>query len=167
MTTGQKLRIPNKEALAYIDGYMDYEPETGKLWKFYPTLQEFKLISGVNSNGYVRVYIKYKEYLGHHVAWYLYYGKWPIMELDHKNRVKNDNFIDNLREATDIQQTANLSSQSKYGRCIWYHKRISKYEVCIRTNGKRNYLGIFESVQEAVNARDKAESIGLQYELSL
>lgn len=158
---------PPQYVLDYLNEYFEYEPDTGKIWRFFPTPQSYRLVEDTNSEFYGRVYLKNKEYRAHHICWFLYYGRWPIKEIDHKNRIRDDNRIDNLREVTDAEQTANLTTQSKYGRCIWYKKRLNKYEVCIRKNYDRIYVGVYNTPREAEIARDKAEGIGIQLELPL
>lgn len=66
-----------------------------------------------NSNGSVDTYgylifkIKGKQYKAHRIAWLLNYGSFPETELDHINRNKLDNRIENLRECTRKEQCLN------------------------------------------------------------
>ncbi len=53
-----------------------------------------------------------KNFKVHILAWYLFYGVWPENEIDHKNNVRNCNFIDNL-EIVDRQK--NLAKRRKSG----------------------------------------------------
>ena len=110
------LMQPEEKILQYIRDYFEYDQETGKIHRYYPTPDYWREINGIGSEGYIRIYIKKKEYRGRHICWFLHYGVWPKQELDHRNRIRHDNKIDNLKEATDAEQTANLSTQSKHGR---------------------------------------------------
>ena len=39
-----------------------------------------------------------KHYALHRLAWFHYYGSWPVHEIDHINGVRSDNRIVNLRD---------------------------------------------------------------------
>ena len=51
-------------------------------------------------NCYRYVTINRKRYCEHRLAWLYVYGKWPEDMVDHINGIKDDNRIENLREAT-------------------------------------------------------------------
>lgn len=163
--TGHKLRIPTDRVLAEIDTWFKYEPETGYLVR--NVWGRDTIITGTNMEGYIRVYICGKDYVGHHVCWYMHYGMWPEHQIDHINRNRTDNRISNLRYATPKMQTSNLSTQSKYGRCIYYKKRNKKYEVLVRHGNVKKYLGIYRNLDEAVSIRDAYENYSMSNQLEL
>lgn len=73
--------------------------------------------------------------------------------IDHKNGVRHDNSIDNLRL---VSHRKNLQNQSKHrnGRVVGaiYHKQIKKWIAYINlSNGVRVGLGVFETEKEAHN----------------
>jgi hypothetical protein len=78
--------------------------------------------------------------------------------VDHINNNKLDNNVNNLRWAT-IQEN-NMNSKlrsdnaSKY-KGVSFDKQRNKYMACISINGKNKYLGRFDNIEEAVNARVK------------
>ena len=51
--------------------------------------------------------IKGRQYKAHRIAWLLNYGRFPKTELDHINRIRTDNRIENLRESNRRQQIEN------------------------------------------------------------
>lgn len=53
-----------------------------------------------NDDGYVYLTIKGTKYQAHRVAWYYATGSWPTFEIDHVDRVRDNNRIDNLRDVT-------------------------------------------------------------------
>jgi len=67
-----------------------------------------KLFAGTvlhpTSDGYVVVSIFKSKLKGHRVAWAMHHGSWPKSEIDHINRVRHDNRIENLR---DVQRVFN------------------------------------------------------------
>lgn len=63
----------------------------------------------IDHYGYLIFKVKGVQMKAHRVAWLLNYGDFPKSELDHINRDKLDNRIENLRESNRIQQTRNVS----------------------------------------------------------
>lgn len=57
--------------------------------------------------GYLIVKVKGKQFKAHRIVWLLHHGVFPNGELDHKNRNRSDNRIENLREATRKMQVEN------------------------------------------------------------
>ena len=58
--------------------------------------------------GYVVIRYAGKGYKAHRLAWLHVYGRWPNGPLDHINRLKNDNRIENLRETDDALNQHNV-----------------------------------------------------------
>jgi hypothetical protein len=80
----------------------------------------------------------------------------PENQLDHINRIRDDNKIKNLREASiqcnnrNCCQRPNTSSGIKG---VSYHKQANKWAAQIKTNRKNNYLGYFKDKLDAAKAR--------------
>lgn len=62
-----------------------------------------------DKDGYLILKIKSRQFKAHRVAWLLNYGTFPSTELDHINRIRTDNRIENLRECTRRQQVFNTN----------------------------------------------------------
>jgi len=73
-------------------------------------------------------------------------------QIDHKNRDSLDNRKQNLRFATPSQNQANSKIRSDntsgYKGVVWY-KNYQKWQVRIRYQGKRIYLGSFNNKEDA------------------
>ena len=111
-------------------------------------------------DGYVTIVCEGRKFLAHRLAWLWFYGVWPRKHLDHVNRVKNDNRIDNLREVTPAQnrQNSTVSGKSLSGhRGVCWHKKTSRWRARAIIDGRRVDLGEFENVSDAVAARVDAE----------
>lgn len=52
-----------------------------------------------DKDGYLIIKVKRKQFKAHRIVWLLNYGEFPNGELDHINRDRTDNRIENLREA--------------------------------------------------------------------
>ena len=103
------------------------------------------------SNGYIMIVIKGKRYLAHRLIFFMHHGFFPKL-VDHINRNKTDNIIENLREA-NISQNAwnrNLSKANTSGvnGVIWRENK-KYYEATCTVNGKYHYLGCFKDIKEA------------------
>jgi hypothetical protein len=80
-----------------------------------------------------------------------------MLEIDHKNRIRNDNMFDNLRLATHMQNCTNrvLSISGVLG-VAWY-KPTKKWRVLIRTGKKKAHIGYYTKLEDAIAARHNAE----------
>jgi hypothetical protein len=100
------------------------------------------------------------NHYAHRVAWAMHYGEWPNGVIDHINGDGNDNRIKNLRLATvsDNAKNAKLSKANSSGMTgVTYIKNRGKWRGQIVHQGRCNFLGHFNDVNEAISARKKAE----------
>ena len=141
-----------KEHLEYRDGH---------LWWIKPR-QRVKVsqqFGSCYSTGYRVGMLKGKRYLEHRLIWLYHYGVWPKEHIDHINGVKDDNRIENLREATVQQNNFNRKSakgsSSKHKGVCW-NKERKKWEVRYRYKGKVYHVGYYETETEAAEAYRKA-----------
>jgi hypothetical protein len=89
--------------------YLNYDPETG-VFKRKINSGKAKIgdvAGGINGSGYICIRINSVKYRAHRLAWLYVHGKFPDNQIDHINRVKNDNRIDNLRDVTQSVNARN------------------------------------------------------------
>ena len=83
----------------------------------------------------------------------------PKIQVDHINGNKLDNRKENLRLATPQQNSSNIgirkNNKSGYKGVCW-SKRDKKWIASIYKNNKKQYLGCFDDIVEAVRAYDRA-----------
>jgi hypothetical protein len=155
----------------YVRSLFEYDPETGVLtWKERP-IEHFKSsrarniwnarfawkIAGTMSDGYVQICIHGALYYGHRLAWFYVHGEWPEHGIDHKDRSRNHNRMDNLRDATQADNVCNASlSKRNTSGCkgVWAHGK--RWVAQIARNKKRFHLGVFDTKEEASNAYQQA-----------
>jgi hypothetical protein len=90
------------------------------------------------------------------------HGVWPEDQIDHINRDRADNRIENLREVTNKQNQQNRSTNSDntsgHTGVSWY-KPYSKWRAQIKHNHKVIHLGYFTNIEDAIAARKAAEKL--------
>jgi hypothetical protein len=111
-----------------------------------------------NKQGYQVVKIFRKTYQQHRVMFALYHDRWPSngLQLDHIDGDKINNHPDNLREVTNMvnQQNTKMHSHNTSGvNGVNWMKLKNKWRAEIRIDGKSHYLGVFDTIEEAAEAR--------------
>lgn len=108
--------------------------------------------------GYRNVRVEGRLCKEHKVIWLIKKGYWPE-ELDHKDGVRDNNKIDNLRDIGAVGNAQNRKvrkdSKTKIPGVSLYKGSRFTSRLCI--NGKRNHLGHYESILEAALARHAGE----------
>jgi HNH endonuclease len=131
-----------------------YDPKTGRFTRLKDTARcrEGSLTGGLSSDGHWRTRINWIRYLEHRLAWLYVHGEWPKTDLDHINRNKLDNRIENLREATKTQNGANMkiSKHNTSGHKGVYRCRSKTSPWCARIS--HDYIGVFKTKEEAAVA---------------
>jgi len=110
---------------------------------------------------YRSVSIRHKLFMSHRVAWLLHCGRWPSMQIDHKDGNGINNRISNLSEVTNRQNAMNQKLNAKNSSGVTgvrWHKLAKKWNARIKCGKSEIYLGLFESFEDAVAARKDAES---------
>ena len=100
----------------------------------------------------MRVKINNDTYLLHRVIFKMINGFLPEF-IDHIDRNKLNNNINNLRECTSSQNRSNTSKSKNCGTRL---TNSGKYRVKICIKGVRKNLGLFETQEEANEVYDKA-----------
>lgn len=136
---------------------LEYLPSTGEwFWRNPPNHNgrlKDTLAGYVRPTGYRLIRIGGTAYFASRLAFLWMLGRWPYDEVDHKDRDPSNDRWDNLRDAT--------SSENKYNRDLGFY---NSYRGVYRSGSGwwaqagKQYLGTFETLMEAVEAREQALS---------
>ena len=130
---------------------------TGLIWEN-PVGKKLKpgdLAGSLKKTGYFYLKIEGLMLLNHRVVWFLETGEQPPEFLDHINGDRQDNRIENLRPATQRDNTYNrkVHSNSSSGiKGVFFNKRVGKWQAQCTADGKQNHLGYYTTPEEAAEA---------------
>jgi hypothetical protein len=119
----------------------------------------------LDQTGYWLIKIGQKRYMAHRLAWFSVHGSWPNLDIDHINGDRNDNRLENLREASRSENCANrrLQSSGKSGfKGIHWNKKLNKWQVGLKQGQLKKHIGVFKDLEDAKSAylRAATETFG-------
>jgi hypothetical protein len=118
-----------------------------------------KIAGSLDNKGYVRINLSGIRYRAHRLAWLYMTGEWPTDQIDHINGVRNDNYWDNLREATNSTNMQNQRRAMRHNKTgflgVTPYRR--HFKAKIKLNGKTRVLGTFDRPELAYAAYLKAK----------
>jgi len=133
--------IFRKTKLKYEDGNLYRQLKTR--WK--------ECTNKLHPTGYnQRIEINYKQFYQHRIIYLIHNPQWNIydrkQEINHKNKIRTDNRIENLEVVTNLQnmQDRDMDKIKGYG----FHKNCKKpYQFRFESNGKK-YTKYFSNIDE-------------------
>ena len=143
---------------------LSYDPETG-VFVWVNALGTAKIgdVAGCShSEGYRVISIDRKLYFAHRLAWLYMAGTFPPDQIDHINRIRNDNRFANLRAVTKSENMHN-SCRGKNNNSGFkgasYDKFRKNWRAHIKINNVTKCLGRFSTPEEAGAAYLAAQRI--------
>jgi len=125
-----------------------YDPATGVL-----TRRDLgRVVGSLRSDGYLSATVKYRSLLVHRIVFACYHGRWPNGRLDHKNEIKSDNKIENLREATNSQNVCNCGKRKTNTsgvKGVHFYKPTGKWMAQLQIDGRKIFVGYFTEISDA------------------
>lgn len=150
----QKMKISHER----LKEMLVYDPETGIFtWRIRVSYSVLAgMVAGfVHPSGYRVIRIQRRTYKASRLAWFYVNGAWPNPSVDHRNRIKLDDRIGNLREATQAQQSSNIGV-SKRNKCgikgVFWLACDRVWIAAIQRNKIKRRLGRFQTKEEAAAA---------------
>ncbi len=101
-------------------------------------------------DSYVRIALDGVSYLAHQLAWFYMTGEWTDI-VDHRDTITNNNKWENLREATQFQNTGNAKL---HARSTTGFKGVRFRDGRYTAQCRRRHLGNFGTSEEAARAYD-------------
>jgi hypothetical protein len=140
-----------------------YNYKTGELSWIHASnknrLKAGRICKCLDVHGYIQINYNGHIYKGHRLVWLYVYGEMPKDQIDHINHNRADNRIENLRCVNNHINHLNrpLQSNNKTGISgVSFSKKTEKYFAYITHNGKKNHLGVYKTLEEAIKIRKQA-----------
>ena len=153
-TTNKKYGLLEQRVLDRLQ----YDPETGLI----TNKRNGKEAGSLNGDGYRRIGFSYQDEFyqisAHRIAWFLHYGEWPAMHINHINEIKDDNRITNIEDVSHADNIRHSRCSSKYYGVYW-NKKDSKWVSRINVDKTQRYLGAFDCEDTAALAYNDAVKI--------
>jgi hypothetical protein len=141
------MKLEDKLKILVEKGYT-YDCESGHIYNRYN-----KQVTCKSSNGYIHFGTDFKVG-GHQFAWYVHYNQVPNV-IDHIDRCKTNNKIDNLRNGNQSQNLWNMDVKQGYS----LDKNTNTYYAQICVNNKRICLGHHKTPEDARQAYIEAKKL--------
>jgi len=134
-----------KELFEYRDGVL--------YWKIRPAnrVQIGDKVGSINSAGYLITRINNKHYQNHRIIFLYHHGYLPQF-IDHKDCNPLNNRLENLREATYLQNNCNASARADNTsgvKGVCWDKCRRKWQVRVSVNGKEKHFGRYHDIKVA------------------
>ena len=150
---------------------LDYDPQSGHFtWR---RTGNRALCPGdragcLHPRGYIHIKIGAYSYAAHRLAWLYVHGEWPAAKLDHRNGVRSDNRIANLRPCKgpveNNQNTKRYASNRSGYHGVGWHKSSGRWRARISVGGKQINLGLFDSADLAAEAYRRAKAANHKFQ---
>jgi hypothetical protein len=110
--------------------------------------------------GYLQGTLFRKHHYAHRIIWWMTNGIEPS-EIDHRNGIRSDNRIENLKNVSSSENSKNLKlMKHNTSSCsgVYLNRKQDVWVAQITIDKKRKFLGSFKDKKDAINARKEAES---------
>lgn len=106
----------------------------------------------INPKGYRVICVEKQLIRAHQIAFAITHGRWPISQLDHIDRDKQNNSPDNLREVDNRTNAHNRGNNAGAGKPPGVYRHSGRWRACIEVSGINFHLGVYNSIDAASRA---------------
>jgi len=140
-----------------LKSILHYNPDTGEFIRIEGagSARVGDVAGAITPYGYLRISVKSKLYFAHRLAFLYMTGNWPSDQLDHINRIRDDNRWNNLRECNQSENSANGSSRKNNTsgfKGVCWNNRDKKWQAGIGFEGKMIAIGLYKQKEQAALA---------------
>ncbi len=148
---GRRIKAPPD--VGYLKGLLRYDPEVGTFTRIRKAGKaQAGTVAGIKAKqGYIKICVHGFDYMAHRLAWLYVHGTWPE-EIDHINRLRDDNRISNLRAATGSENRCNRPSKNEskgLPRGVRWDDKANRWHARIQWGRKTIHIGKFKDLAEA------------------
>lgn len=136
--------------------FLHYDPETGVFTRriasgYRGCHRAGSIVGSISKDGYIEIGLEGRGFMAQRLAWLYVHGQWPVHQIDHRNGIRDDNRISNLR---DVVPYVNAQNKRKPQRgttsgFIGVGKNGNGWTASICARGQRHYLGYFDDPSKA------------------
>jgi len=108
-------------------------------------------------DGYAHVKVNGMVLLAHRIIFAIVHGRMPAGQIDHINGNRMDNRIENLRDVSSSENSYNSKTNTSGFAGVCWDARDKKWRVYFYVGYRKIYLGLFENLEDAVQARKEAK----------
>ena len=140
---------------------VSYDPDTGRFTLLIASARRpvGTVFTVKYPNHYIKISLDGRAYEAHRLAWFYVHGVFPH-RIDHKDRVRTNNKIENLRPATYSQNMYNTPmrrSNTSGFKGVSFVK--GRWQASCGVNKKNHYLGSYATPEEASAAYEAFSTI--------
>ena len=142
------MNINKLPSFDYVSKVLEYDEETGDFtWKISPSraVKAGDKAGGKTKKGYIVIGYKGEVWLAHRLAWLMSVGEDPKGLLDHIDKNKENNRIDNLR----ILDNGTNVARSREPICCTKQAWNGRYQAVYTVAGVKYHLGTYDTKEEA------------------
>jgi hypothetical protein len=124
-----------------------FKYEDGNLYWLHPKIGRTlsKPVGTLNGHGYMLVKVANKVYPTHRVIWEMHNGDIPDgLYIDHIDRNRTNNRIENLRLATRQE-----NSRNRLAKGFYWNKPAQLWLASIKSSDKSTHLGFYDNIIDA------------------
>lgn len=139
--------------------FLDYAPATGCFrWRVKPARRiAVGSIAGSVTKGHLTICIEGTSYQSNRLAWLYMTDEWPSGVVDHQDGDGLNDRWGNLRDVTNQVNVQNQRQAARHNRSTGllgasFYARIGKFIAQIQADGKRHFIGYFDTAEQAHEA---------------